>query len=148
MTTAAAATEPAPAVSRDVRVDSIGFVDELKKQLADKIRDKVKSRMTEGEIQRVAGEYFEGLLVTASTSTIDAEKLFKLYKGGKVSEKDFVSAIAVVKKPLEAFMSARDIDRISVAGPPQLQLRVTRKKDVSITVEDALRGLNLTIEHP
>ena len=75
-----ATTEKLP---RDVRVDDIGYCGELTKRHADTLKTKVKIGMLERGHERVAGDAFEGLLVSgAQVGTIDPAKWFKLYERG------------------------------------------------------------------
>src|SRR4051812_33321254 len=68
-------SEPAtPTLARDVRLDQIGFVGELGKLHADKLKDGVKARLLSDAIDRAAGDYFEGLLVASRPQSIDAGK--------------------------------------------------------------------------
>jgi hypothetical protein len=92
---AAAAVEVAEKIVRDVRIDQMGFVAELVKQHADVLKTKVKVRMLDDEIDRVTGDYFEGLLVRGKTRTLDPKKLFKLVKSKQITEEQFLGAVSV-----------------------------------------------------
>jgi hypothetical protein len=137
--------ETAAALPRDVRVDPMGFIAELQKRHGDNLKTKVKVRMLNDEIDRVAGDFFEGLLVQGQTRTVDPKKMLAKFKAGEVSEKDLLSCLSVRREAALEFMSERELDAISTIGSAQPALRVTRKKGVELELVKAVNGLGESI---
>lgn len=131
------------AVPRDVRVDQIGFVNELVSQHANNLKTALKVRMDNDSIERVRGDVFEGLLVSTFVSTVPPAKLLALYEKDKITRAQFLSALSVRKEPLEAFLSGDEIRRISETTPGNPQLRVNRIKGVELKLVDAVKGLSV-----
>lgn len=127
---------------RDVRVDQIGFVNELQTKYVDPIKKAVKARMLERASQLAAGDFFEGKLVTGGVvGTLDPRKVFRLVKNGKLTESQFLDCVKVERGKLEEFVSGKDLDRMSEFLPATPQLRVTRIKGVEVTLVDAIKAL-------
>jgi hypothetical protein len=139
------ATIESQAIARDVRVDRIGFANELSKQFADKLKADVKTRMAEEKLELVEGEYFEGKFVQGTVGTVDPRKVYRLIKSGKLSESQFLECVRVDRGKLEQYLAGKDIDRLSDFSPATPQLRVTRKKGVEVKLVDALKGLNAAL---
>jgi hypothetical protein len=132
-------------IAREIRVDRIGFANELVKQFADGLKDDVKARMKSEELDVVEGDFFEGKYVQGTVGTVDPVRVFKLIKSGRLKESEFLQCIRVERGKLEEFLSGRDIDALSSFAPSTPQLRVSRKKGVEVKLVDALRGLNQAI---
>lgn len=135
-----------PTVARDARVDQIGFANELAKQHIDGLKDAVKTRMLDGEVQLVEGDFFQGLLVAGGTvGTICPRKFHRLLKQGKITEDQFHACISVQRKPAEQYCSGKELDRMSEFKPASPRLVVSRKKGVEPSLVDAIRGLSKAI---
>lgn len=130
---------------RDVRVDHIGFCNELASKLANDLKSAVKVRMAGEEIDRVRGDYFEGQLVQSTVSTVDPAKLLAMYAKEKITRAQMLSALTVKKEPLAEFLTGAQIDAISESGPGTPQLRITRIKGVELKLVDAVKGLGESI---
>ena len=133
------------APARDVRVDQIGFVGELQKRHADLLKTRVKCRMLEEELDVVRGEYFQGLFVKTTETTVDPAKLLALYDAGRISRANFLSAIKVVKEPLSAFLTGDQVEKMSTTAVGSPALRVTRLQGVEVALVDALKQLGSSI---
>jgi hypothetical protein len=134
--------ESPAAVVRDVRVDRIGFVNELVKNYADALKTGVKVAMLDKSAERAAGDYFDALLVQGSTRTIDPKDLYKLLKSGAINEKQFCSAVTVKLDACGEFLSRDQIARLADERPSSPQLRITRKKGVSIGLVEAIKAVS------
>jgi hypothetical protein len=143
---AAAATEVAEKIVRDVRIDQMGFVAELVKQHADVLKTKVKVRMLEDEIDRVTGDYFEGLLVRGKTRTLDPKKLFKLVKSKQITEEQFLGAISVKLPAAEQLLSGNDMAKLCDETDASPQLRASRIKGVELKLVQVVQGLASSID--
>lgn len=130
--------ETAEKVGRDVRVDSIGFVGELKRQVENDLRTKLKVRMDTDALDRVRGDYFEGLLVSASSTEIDAEQWVALWQARKITREQFVAAISVGKTEAKKALGDDHVARISVTKPPTMKLNVERIEGVEPVLMDAI----------
>lgn len=129
---------------RDVRVDQIGFANELKKHFIDDLKTSVKTRMMTTGTDRCQGDFFEALLADGMRSTIDPVRFFKLFQQKKITKKQFLSAISVGSDAAKAFLSLAAVAEISSSVPVQ-SLTVTRKKDVQIELVDAVSTLGAAI---
>lgn len=121
---------------RDIRVDRLGLVDELVSQFRKPLADKVKADMAKDE--RVTGDSFTGLLVTGTSTEIDAEKFVGLWEAGKMTRAEFISAIKVGTARAKELLAARDLARISTTSPTSPALRVARIKGVEIELVTAV----------
>jgi hypothetical protein len=126
---------------RDVRVDQVGFVAELVKHHADHRKSEVKCSMLEKGLDRVAGDFFAGHLVTSSSAEIDVAKFFKLFEQEKLSKKDLLACISVSRASASKALGQDAIARLLVEKPPVHQLRVERVKGVEVSLVDAVKHL-------
>jgi hypothetical protein len=133
---------------RDVRVDHLGFVNELTKHFADPLKQQIKLRMNERKLDLAEGDFFEGLLVRGESSSIDPAKYLKLFEKGRITRADFLSALSIKRTAATVFLSEKEVDAISDATPATPQLRVSRRKGVEIKLVDAVRGLADAIGPP
>ena len=131
-----------PRIGRDVRVDAIGFVGELDRQVAKDLRTQVKLRMDVDGLERVTGDYFAGLLVSASSSEVDAEKWLAAWEAGRITRRQFVDAIAVGKTEAKRALGDDAVARITTAKPPTLKLNIERIQGPEPSLSDALSRLN------
>lgn len=130
---------------RDVRVDQIGFCNELEKRYAKTLIASVKLKMAADVVEKVQGDYFEGLLVRAMERTVDPANLLKLLTQKKITVAQFLSAITVQIKPCTAFLSGDQINAMSDSAPATPKLLITRKKGVEILLVDVVKGLGAAI---
>lgn len=140
-------TPEAPAstlsVHRDQRVDPIGFVKELQDQHADGLKQAVKGRMEAGDLERVRGDFFEGLLVRPNAAPVDPSDLLRLYERKSITREELCSALSVKKEPLAEFLTQRQIDKLAGEGTPATpRLCVSRIKGVEVTLVEAMIGLS------
>ena len=134
----------APSVAHDHRADQIGFVNELQRLHADRLKSALKCRMLDNELTRVCGDYFEGLLVEGTIGTVDPKKLFKMLQAGEISEKDFLGCVKVNREAALKIVAERDLDKLSTFVDATPSLRVTRIKGVNLELVEALNGLKLS----
>lgn len=125
----------------DPRIDQLGYAGELQKKYADDLKTQVKADMLGRGIERLFGRQFEGLLVTGSSTSIDPEKFLKLYESGRITRKQYLSALSVRKEPAKDAVSGDELARISSAAPTSPALYVTRIKGVEISLVDCLQQL-------
>jgi hypothetical protein len=139
-------TAPAHALPRDARVDPIGFAEELGKHFVTLHRDKVKLSMIEKSVDRVAGEYFEGLLICpADRGTIEARKLFRLVAAGKLTESQFLECVTVQRKAAEQYVAGKELDRMSSFTESTPYIKIARRKDVQLELVDMVKGLSAAL---
>jgi len=138
----AAAVAAAPAPARDVRVDRIGYVQDLTRLWAEPMRKDLKARLLDEDLVAVEGDYYEGTLAAPPTlSTVDPLKFFKLYKSGKITEKDFVSAIEVNRKAAAQFILPKDLAAISTTESGEPRFTITRKKGLDVSLATAVANV-------
>ncbi len=140
MNSGATETAAPATVSRDARVDTLGFCN-LVQHFADDLKSDIKVRMTSDGIDRVAGDFFEALLTQPVESTVDPAKLLKLFEGEKITRAQLLSALSVRKEPLKKFLSGDQIEKMSDAARGTPRLNVTRIKDVDVKLVDAVKAL-------
>lgn len=140
-----AANSVAETPIRDIRVDAIGFVNELVAHFANELKTKVKSGMMEKGAERAEGDAFDALLVAGEISTVDPAKFLRKYEKGEISKKDFLSAISVARGKAEEFMAPRDLDLISDTKASSPSLRVTRKKGVNPTLVESVKAVGAAV---
>ena len=131
---------------RDKRADLLGYVNELVRRFADTIKTELKVRMTNEELDRVAGDVFEAVLTRPFESTVDPAKLLKLYDEEKISRAQYLSATRVVKEPLEKFLSGDQIARMSSSAPGTPRLNLKRIGTVEVKLVDAVRALSESVK--
>jgi hypothetical protein len=123
---------------RDVRVDRIGYVQELVRQYADKLKKQVKERMDRDSLLLLEGDAFEGRLAASTSSTIDAEKFLRLWERGTITRKDFLAAITVQRSQAAKLMSPFELEAISETEDGAPRLTIVRKKGVEVSLIQAL----------
>lgn len=138
------ADAPQAKLPRDVRVDQIGYVDEVKKQYADDLKTAVKSHMLEDELVRVTGDAFEGLLVQGRERTVPPAKLLRMYEQKKITKAQFLACMKVGNEAADKLLGKAAVARMSKFEDAPPKLCVTRIKGVEITLVDALKQLNKT----
>lgn len=129
--------------ARDIRVDRLGFCDELQKQFRAPLADAVKASMKAGD--RADGDAFTALLAGSVRTEIDAEKFVRLWEAGKVTRDQFVSAINVGVARAKELLSESDLKRIATVEDGTPSLRVTRIKTVECSLVDAVKQLSAEI---
>lgn len=130
---------------RDVRLDHIGFVDELQKQFANPLKTKVKADFAGKSIERASGDCFDGLVVTGTRLTVDPEKFLRLFERKAITRAQFVAAISVGRDAAIDCVSREDLAKISTEAPTTPSLRVGRIKGVEINLVDAVRSIAAAI---
>jgi hypothetical protein len=134
----------APSISapaRDVRVDRIGYAQDVLRLWADPMKQKLKERMRRDEVALVEAERYVGQLAESTSSTVDAKKFFKLFKAGKISEADFLNCLRISKEAAGEFMAPRELEAICESHPTEPRLTIARRKGIDLplaTVIDAL----------
>jgi hypothetical protein len=129
-------------ISRDARVDQIGFVDELETHHAEKLRGLVKGRMLENDIRNVEADFFVGLLVPGGLQTsVPPARLLEMWEAGEIDRQQFLSALTVRNDPLKTFLSLDAIDEIANKTKTPPKLYVKRKANADVQLVDAVRRL-------
>lgn len=127
---------------RDVRVDRIGYCQDLLKLWSDPMRKALKDRLKADEIAAVEGDYYEGKLAAPpNVRKIDPAKFYKLLKAKKIKEKDFLRAIAVSGSAAEEFMAPRDLEAISTFEPGEPRFTISRKKGIDVPLATAVANV-------
>ncbi len=126
---------------RDVRIDQIGFVGELQKHHADGLKTKLKVRMLDESIERIAGDFFEGLIVLGRVGTVDPKKFYRLIKSGRITEAQFVEAVSINRAAAQKLLPEKDLDRLTDYVDAAPALRVARIKGVELSLVDALAAI-------
>ena len=142
----ATAVEKEISRARDVRVDRVGYAQELVRLWADPIRASVKTKMKEQELDVVEGDRYEGKIAAATTSSIDAAKFFRQFKAGKIKEADFISAIRVSREAAAAFMPPRDLEAITEREPGEPRFTISRKKGIDLPLAAVIAGINEAVK--
>ena len=84
-----------------------------------------ESILTFEEIDRVAGDFFEGLLVRGKTRSLCPKKLFKLLKSRRITEEQFLGAVTVKLPAAEQLLSGNDMAELCDEADASPSLRVT-----------------------
>jgi len=135
-------------IVRDIRIERIGLVEELKKHFTDDLRTGVKLSLVEKGANVAESEHFEGLLVQSERSTIDPAKWLKLYTDGLITRKQFLGALTVVNKAAYEILTPPQIARISSTTPGEPQLRITRKTGPEFEIGELVRRLSAEFSGP
>ena len=142
MPAAAAAPAEAKTTGRDVRVDRVGYVEDLVDLWCTPIRKAVKSKMVDGELDLLEGDVYEGKLVATTASCIPAAALYRLLKRGKIKEKDFLAAIGVSKSEASKFLSERELAAITESAEGTPRFSIARKKGIDVTLAQIIERVN------
>ncbi len=145
------ATESVPAKRRrDVRVDRIGFVQELAKHWIEAKPDGVKARVKMGlEVgEAVEGDFFFARLDAASETEISVSAVLKLYEQKAISRAELVEMLTVRNEPARKILSPKTIQRISQTFTGSPRLVVARKEGVEVKLADAVRGIAVELLEP
>lgn len=133
---------------RDKRLDTIGCIGFLNKELVEDVKDRpglrslVKAAMSEKKEENAAGDLYEGLLVPPGEKTvIDPAKFIKLWDGMEISRKDFLACISVRTKEAKELLSASQLKRVSDTEPTEPSLRVSLIKDIVIDKKAAASAI-------
>lgn len=135
--------KPERKVGRDVRVDTIGFAEELAKHFAKPNREKLKDDVKAKGLDAVEGDFFVGELRNANgrIKTISPAKFFKLVKSGRITQKQFEECIEVIRAKAQEYLGDRDLDAISDEQPAAPQFWIFRKKGVEPKLVQELQAL-------
>jgi hypothetical protein len=128
---------------RDVRVDRIGFANELAKQYVDPLKDKVKAAHPAGT--RLEADYFEATIAASTSTEIPASKWLRLHEAGEIDRAQFLSAISVSPAEAKKILSERDYKKIAKTGEGSPRLNVRRRPGVEIALIDALNYISATV---
>src|SRR5437879_738115 len=116
------------AIVRDVRIERIGFVQELGKWAND-LKTGVKLSMLDKSAERAESAHFDALLISGTvTRTIDPFKLWKLVKKNQLTEKQFLASVKVSIDAAGEFLSREQVNELADEKPATPQLRIARKK--------------------
>jgi hypothetical protein len=136
-----------PATRRDKRVDQIGYVNELVSNYIEAkpngLKLKVKADMTAGE--RIAGDAFEGLLISRVFTTISTSAVLKLLESGEITRADACEILTVNKDEATKRVDPKRLARMTRSFPATPALQVRRLPGVEIALVDALRELSKEI---
>jgi hypothetical protein len=128
-------------VPRDIRVEQLGFVNELYDQFFKPLNDEVKKSMIAKGQELVRADFFEGKIVQATPTFVDNDLLLRLYDAGKLTRKELLTLIGAKVEPCRKFFSAKDLAKISVKGTLTNKLCVERIDGVEVALVDAVRAL-------
>lgn len=130
---------------RDVRIDTLGFVGELQKQLADDLKTEVKIAMSTKGAYRAEGDHFEAVLAPRPTHVADAAKWMSLYEDGKITRRQFLAAVRVSNESALEAISGEQLAKISrtIEGAPALCVK--RIKGVEPSLLKAIEQLSTIV---
>jgi hypothetical protein len=128
---------------RDVRIDRIGFVNELVKYFADPLKEKVKADHPGKAL--LTADYFDAIITTPNETHIPLEKWFALFDAGTIDRKQFMEGLKVSTTVAGKVLDEKTFKRVSKTAPGSRQLRITRKKGVEVKLVDAVRHLDFEI---
>ncbi len=133
---------------RDVRVDRIGFVQELVKQWIEPkpggVKARVKADMEVGEA--VEGDFFFARLDASSETEISVSAVLKLYEQQAISRSELVEILTVRNEPARKILPPKTIQRISRTFVGTARLVVGRKEGVELKLADAVAKIDLPHE--
>lgn len=141
---------PPPRRRRDVRVDRLGFVQELAKVYIDGtdarpgIKPQVKATMQPGEV--VEGDFFEATLTGTTAAAVDVPALIRMYDKNLITRGELASCLtgsaeAVGKLGLTKARLTTIISRR--AGTPRLNVK--RREGVAVPLVNAVLGLHAAL---
>lgn len=137
----AAAAPPAAPPARDVRVDRVGYAEDLLKLWAVPMKDALKGRMARDTLTIVEADRYVGRLSGSTSSIVDPVAFFKLYKKGKISERDFVACLRISKEAAEGFMAPPELAKISESKPGASRLTISRRKGIDLPLKEVIDGI-------
>lgn len=133
---------------RDKRLDTIGCIGFLNKELVEDTKDHpglrslVKAAMKEKNETDARGDLYEGLLIPPGEKTvIDPAKFMKLFDGMEISRKDFLACLSVRTKEAKELLSATQLKRVSDVEATEASLRVGIIKDVVVDKKAAASAI-------
>jgi hypothetical protein len=128
---------------RDVRIDQIGFANELVKHYVDPLKDAVKSAHEAGT--SLEGDFFTARIDAADKTTVDARRWFKLFSDGEMTRDQFLDAITVSTTDARRVLGEKAFEKASTTVAAGDRLTVTRKKGAEIGLVQAVNTLSHTI---
>lgn len=147
------AEDSALKTGRDIRVDAIGFAEELVKHVAKPGREKVKADALGKQLRAVEGDFFRGEIrgLDGTIKTISARKFLAQVKTesnptGRITMKQFLDCITVRRGEAEEFFGDRDLDEMSDEVPASPSLTIFRKKGVEPKLLEELRSLAAALQ--
>jgi hypothetical protein len=135
------AQETAKTSGRDVRVDRVGLVEELDRLWSAPMKKKIKEDMAKEGLEVVTADLCEAKLASSMSSWIDPVKFFKLFEKGEISRKDLLDTLSISKSAAAKFMSARDLEGVSLSEPGPAKLSIVRRKGIDLTLRQVIQGI-------
>lgn len=140
-----------PRRRRDIRVDRLGFVQELAKVYIDGtdakpgIKPQVKATMQPGEV--VEGDFFEATLTGTTGSAVDVPALIRMYDKNLITRGELAGCLtgsAEAVQRLPGMTKARLTTLITrKAGTPRLNVK--RREGVAVPLVNAVLGLHAAL---
>lgn len=128
--------------ARDVRVDRIGYAEDLIDYWAAPMKAALKQRMSAEKFSVVESDRYFGKLSRPTSSTIDAAQFFKLYRDGDITEADFLSCLRISKEAAGEFLSDREIEAMSKQGAAaEPRLTISRRKGIDLPLATIIQGI-------
>lgn len=137
---------PVPACkrNRDIRVDRIGFVNELVSEYIggdDGVKAKLKATLAPGD--EAFADFFESKLVAATDSSVSVSALMKLYECRAISRAQFVDCLtASASKVTKLGLPLKVVKRLVKSFPGTPRLIVNRIKGMEFDLADAITALH------
>jgi hypothetical protein len=135
-----------PKRSRDIRVDRIGFVQELEGQYIDGTKEKpgikpvVKATMIVGDV--LEGDFFEATLTGASTSSVPPAFVLGLLAKKKLTRAQALACLATRTGELTKAIGEAEVKKVATVEPGTPRFSVKRKEGVNVELKAALVGLS------
>jgi hypothetical protein len=134
------------APSRDARVDTVGFCNELAKFVADPLELKIKERhqLVKPVTQiRLVGDFFDGLIYGGDKRSIDAAGWLRLYENKEIKRAEFLAGITVSVEKAEKTLAAVEFNRIVSSKPKESSLKITRRKGAEARIVEVVKGMDV-----
>lgn len=131
---------------RDIRVDTVGFINELVKHLKEPNVDAIKTALKAKRSTEAAGDVFAAKLVGGGGVTlIDPMKWFALWKAKTITRHQLFEGMRINVEFAEELLSGEDLARISSIVPSPKRLCFDRIGDVPPDIKQAVAALAIKV---
>jgi hypothetical protein len=121
---------------RDVRIDRVGFAEELVTHFAAPLRKKIKAYHVVGS--KLTADHFCGEIIPCVDTHVPAALWLDLFAKGIITQPQMLSGLSVSTTAARKVLSEADFARVAVTSPGTPRLAIARHKGAS---PDLVRGI-------
>jgi len=122
-------------------IDRIGVAQDLHFLLLKGEREAVAARLTELAADHSLGETHQVRRAGRTEGEISARRFYNLFKSGKITEAQFISAISVGRTAALEFMTAPEVEKLTTRTDGTPRCTFSRQKGVEPELAARLREL-------